>query len=114
MPREINATTRREERLERGGAEASSLHRSDGAIRSPISSAKKRGYAANDETFFFSEDSKSEEGEDVQSKLAEKGTDEAETDPELGVEEESHEETEGTKELIETRLRPVPVKRESN
>jgi RNA polymerase primary sigma factor len=114
MPREIKATPRREERLERRGSEASSLDHSDGAIKSLINSAKKRSYAANDETFFFSEDSKSEEGEDVQSKLAEKGTDEAETDPELEVEAESREETESTKALIETRLRPVPVKRESN
>ena len=52
MPREIKATTRREERLERGGSEGSSLDRSDGAIRSLITSAKKRGYAANDETLF--------------------------------------------------------------
>ena len=114
MPREIKATTRRKETLERGGSEASSLDPSDGAIKSLIGSVKKRGYAANDEAFFFSEDSKSEEGEDVQSKLAETGTDEAETDPELEVEAESREETESAKELIETRLPPVPVKRASN
>jgi len=114
MPREIKSTPRRKERLERGGSGASSLDRSDGAITSLINSAKKRSHAANDETFFSSDDSKSEEGEDVQSTLAEKGTDEAEVDPELEVEAESREETESTKELIETRPRPVPVKRERN
>jgi RNA polymerase primary sigma factor len=114
VPREIKATPRREERLERRGFEASSLDRSDGAIKSLIDSAKKLGYTASDETFFFPEDSKSEEGEGVQSKLAEKGIDEAETAPELEVDAESLEGTESTKELIETRLRPVPVKRENN
>ena len=97
MPREIKATPRREERLERGGFEVSS---------------KKRGYAANDETFFSSEDTKSEEGENVPLTPAEKATDQAETD--LEVETESREEAETTKELIETRLRPVPVKHESS
>ena len=97
MPREIKATPRIEERLERGGFEVSS---------------KKRGYAANDETFFSSEDTKSEEGENVPLTLAEKATDQAET--ELEVETESREEAETTKELIETRLRPVPVKHESS
>jgi RNA polymerase primary sigma factor len=97
MAREIKATPRREERLERGSFEVSS---------------KKRGYAANDETFFSSEDTKSEEGENVPLTLAEKATDHAET--ELEVETESREEAETTKELIETRLRPVPVKHESS
>ena len=68
MAREIKATPRREERLERGSFEVSS---------------KKRGYAANDETFFSSEDTKSEEGENVPLTLAEKATDHAETELEV-------------------------------
>ena len=107
MPREIKATTRREE-----SSEASSLDRSDGAIKSLINSAKMRGYAANDETSFSSEDTKSEEGENVPLTLAEKATDPAET--ELEVETESRDESESAKELVETRLRPVPVKRENS
>src|SRR5580765_4279122 len=99
MPREIKATPRREERLERGGFEVSSHHRSDGAIKSLTNSAKMRRYAANDETFFSSEETRSEAGENGPLTLAEKATDRAET--ELEVETESREEAESAKELIE-------------
>jgi len=112
MAREIKATPRREERLERRGFEVSSHHRSDGAIKSLTNSAKMRRYAANDETFFSSEETRSEAGENVPLTLAEKATDRAET--ELEVETESREEAESAKELIETRQRPVPVKHGSS
>jgi RNA polymerase primary sigma factor len=119
MPREIKVTSQSDETPERAGSEASPLDRSDAAVKSMINSAKKRGYAASDETdaFFSSEDSKSEQVEDVLAKRGEKAADEAETEPEVEVEEESRdeteEETESKKELGEARLRPVPVKRES-
>ena len=112
MPREIKATPRREERLERGGFEVSSHHRSDGAIRSLTNSAKKRRYAANDETFFSSEETRSR-GENVPLTLAEKATDQAETELEVDMRK-AVKKPKAAKEQIETRQRPVPVKHGSS
>src|SRR5438874_3049501 len=99
--------------LEKEGPETPLLDRSDAAVKELIRSAQKRGYVTHDQinALLSSDEVKSEQIEDILSKLSEMGTSlEAELEEEAATREEPEEEAGGENELAEVQQRSVPAK----
>src|SRR5438874_12392356 len=99
--------------LEKEGPETPLLDRSDAAVKELIRSAQKRGYVTHDQinALLSSDEVKSEQIEDILSKLSEMGVSlEAELEEEAATREEPEEEAEGENELVEVQQRSVPAK----
>ena len=99
--------------LEKEGPETPLLDRSNSAVKELIRSAKKRGYVTHDQinALLSSDEVKSEQIEDILTKLSEMGVSlEAELEEEVATREEPEEKAEGENELVEVQQRSVPAK----
>ncbi len=120
MANKIKVTPQREEMPAQGDRETPLLDLSDAAVKKLIRKANTRGYVTHDQIneLLYAQDVKSEQIEDILSKLSEIGVNVVETkeaeleedEKETETREEPKEDAEGENELVEVQQRSIPAK----